>query len=297
MSRLVWLASYPKSGNTWFRLLIANLCPPGGVAADINNMPGKAGIASSRELFDTFTLVESGLLSDEECDALRPRVYEALAKQDSGRDDETGVPEAGGPLPGPHFVKAHDAYTVATQGEPLLAAADRAIVIVRDPRGIAPSLANHRRTTIDEAITFMASDDSAFSHVHSRQPLQLRQKLLSWSAHVESWLDQRDFSVHLVRYEDLHADTAGIFQRAMHFAGRALTGEELQRAVRLAGFASLQAQERDNGFREAHIGTVFFRRGEAESWRSELTPEQISRIEGDHAPMMTRLGYLPRDQA
>ena len=46
------------------------------------------------------------------------------------------------------FVKVHDAYTLTPKGEPLLAGrrgADGAIVIVRDPRDVAPSLANHNR--------------------------------------------------------------------------------------------------------------------------------------------------------
>ena len=55
----------------------------------------------------------------------------------------------------------------------------------------------------------------------------------------------------------------------------------------------MTAQEAETGFREAPKGRRFFRRGETEAWREELTPEQIARIERDHAPMMVRLGYAP----
>ena len=75
--------------------------------------------------------------------ALRPRVYEELAR--GAQDDEYDKPEDAPPV---RFVKAHDAYTLTPKGEPLLGGrrgADGAIVIVRDPRDVAPSLANHNR--------------------------------------------------------------------------------------------------------------------------------------------------------
>ncbi len=48
MNNTVWLASYPKSGNTWFRMLVANLSAAGGKPADINDLQERSGIASAR---------------------------------------------------------------------------------------------------------------------------------------------------------------------------------------------------------------------------------------------------------
>jgi hypothetical protein len=165
---------------------------------------------------------------------------------------------------------------------------------VRDPRDVAPSLANHNRTSIDDAIAFMNDRDAGFCVKTTRQHNQLRQQLPGWSGHIESWLDQSDIPVHLVRYEDMQADPAGVFARALAFAGRAASAEEIARAVRFADFAQLQAQERDKGFREAprpQPGGTFFRRGQTGAWRDELTAAQIERIETEHAGMMRRLGY------
>jgi hypothetical protein len=122
---------------------------------------------------------------------------------------------------------------------------------------------------------------------------QLRQQVPGWSGHIASWLDQTDIPVHLVRYEDLKADTAAIFRAALAFAGRPATDEEIVRAVAFADFTELQRQEQDKGFSETprRPGGLFFRRGEAGTWRDELTPEQAARIEDVHAPMMRRLGY------
>lgn len=297
MTRTVWLASYPKSGNTWFRLLLANLSAKDGKPVDINDLPERGGIASAREPFDYLLMIESGLLTHDEIDNLRPRVYEELAR--GADDNEYDDPQAAPPV---RFVKAHDAYTLTPKGEPLLAGrrgADAAIVIVRDPRDVAPSFANHNDGSIDDAIAAMNSEKAMFAGAKKWMPKQLRQRLPGWSRHIASWLDQTDIPVHIVRYEDLMADTAGAFARALAFAGRPATAEEIKRAVSFAAFASLQAQEREKGFNEAprRPNARFFRRGEAGAWRDELSPEQAARIEADHGAMMRRLGYALSAQA
>ena len=291
MTRTIWLASYPKSGNTWFRMLVANLSAT-DKPVDINDLPERGGIASARGPFDHLTLIDSGLLTHDEIDCLRPRVYEELAS--SGEDDEYDKPEE---IPLVRFVKVHDAYTLTPKGEPLLAGArgaDGAIVIVRDPRDVAPSLANHNRIDIDGAIALMNDRNAAYCGKPARLDTQLRQILPSWSGHVASWLDQSDIPVRLVRYEDLWANTAATFRAALAFAGRAATNEEILRAVGHADFGELRRQELDKGFGEIprpHLGGQFFRRGKVGAWRDELTPEQLASIEAAHGPMMRRLGY------
>lgn len=294
MSGGIWLASYPKSGNTWFRLLLANLRAEAPV--DINALPERGGIASARARFDNMMLFPSGLLTHEECDRLRPGLYEAMAGRDwlSANIDDEAPP--GQPL----FIKTHDAWTYTTDGVPLLGAGPGvkgAILIVRDPRDVAPSLANHGGQTIDQSIRFMADPEGMFCGRVDRQHSQLRQRLPGWSGFNRSWLDQDEIPVHLVRYEDLHTDTLGVFAGALAFAGVALDFGAMERAVEFASFTLLRAQELRSGFREAPVGrsAPFFRRGQVAAWRQELSVAQVARIEEDHAGMMDRLGY-PRAQ-
>jgi hypothetical protein len=291
VTRRIWLASYPKSGNTWLRMLIANLAAKDDQPVGINDLAATSNIASARGPFDDLLLIDSGLLTHDEADCLRPRVYEELARgADSREEDSREAP------PAVHFPKVHDAYTLTPLGEPLLAGArgaDGAIVIVRDPRDVAPSLASHRNTSVDDAIAFMNDRDAQFSASTTKQNSQLRQKLPGWSAHVASWLDQTDIPIHLVRYEDLQTDTAAMLRRALQFAGQAATDDDICRAVQFADFARLRLQEEEKGFREApqQAGARFFRRGEAGGWRDELTPDQAARIVAAHGAVMRRLGY------
>ncbi len=297
MTRTIWLASYPKSGNTWFRMLLANLGRD--VPVDINALSGRGGIASARRWFDDAMLFPSGLLTHDECDRLRPRVHEVRRGHEA---DDLGDPGAATDNCGDvRFVKTHDAWTITADGEPLLggpAAADAAILIVRDPRDVASSLAGHNGQSIDDAICFMMRPDSAFCGRDDRQPNQMRQQLRDWSGYHRSWIEQTMLPVHRVRYEDLQADVVGTFSRALGFVGSGVGFAQLERAARFADFAQLQAQERRHGFREAprrRQGApphAFFRNGKAGGWRSELTADQCATIERAHAEVMAELGYV-----
>jgi aryl sulfotransferase len=102
--RTFWLASYPKSGNTWFRMLVANLAAVEGRPIDINALPERDMIASARGPFDHLLLIDSGLLTHDEIDCLRPRLYEELL-HGAGYDEDDGF-DGGAPV---RFVKVHDA--------------------------------------------------------------------------------------------------------------------------------------------------------------------------------------------
>ena len=290
MRRRFWLASYPKSGNTWFRLLLANL--RADQPADINRLPTEPALASARAPFDRVTLVASGLLTPHECDLIRPAAYRAMARIDDPEEDEgpAGVDDT-------IFVKTHDGWTRNAAGEAMLGGANAAagaILIVRDPRDIVASLAHHSGSPHDAAIEFMADPAARFADQLDCQPSQLRQIVTDWSGFQAGWLNQRDTPVHLIRYEDLQADAAGELARALAFVGVVARAAECDRAAEFARFERLQEQEMRMGFGEAprpQLGSRFFRRGAIGGWRHELTPYQAARIETAHSAMMTRLGY------
>jgi hypothetical protein len=122
---------------------------------------------------------------------------------------------------------------------------------------------------------------------------QLRQDLNTWSGHVRSWLDASGLPVKVLRYEDMKARTFEEFTAALEFCGLTFPEEKIRKAIRNSDFKTLQELEQKEGFREKPIQMQsFFRKGESESWKEELTDQEAEKIRKDHATVMKRFGYL-----
>jgi len=278
MSRIVWLASYPRSGNTWMRIFLTNIRRGGDQPADINSLV-REPIASAREDFDDALGVESSDLTVEEIERYRPHAYRQMAADSV----ET------------LFLKIHDAFTLALGGDPIVPADVTlgAIYLVRNPLDVAVSFANYSGTFLDETISLMAQEGCVLAQSRCRLDRQLHQRLLSWSSHIKSWLDKPTFPVHVIRYEDMFRYPQETFTKAAHFSGLPHDEERVCRALKNSSFNVLQDQERIHGFRDRPATSQsFFRQGKAGSWREVLSKAQIARIIQNHGKVMERLGYL-----
>lgn len=277
---IVWLASFPKSGNTWLRILLANLLTPGDGPVDINRLQLNSCPLVNRPLLENMVLIDTSLLTREELDLLRPRVAETVAADSAERV----------------YVKIHDNYRTNRAGESLFALGrrSRALYIVRDPRDVAVSLSHHNGETIDRAIVKLNSRSYRLCSATSHWTEQIPQLVMDWSDHVDSWTDQRDLPVHVLRYEDLQADPIGTFGKAAAFLGLDAPRTAVEQAVRRSDFAELQRQEQRAGFRERSRESTapFFRAGRVGGWKEVLTPEQEHAIVVAHRPVMARFGYM-----
>ncbi len=275
---ITWLASYPKSGNTWLRILLEALTGESDQPVSINAIERVNGHASNRLLFDAHVGVRSADLPRALIDQLRPKVYAAALHA----------------TPSPRYLKVHDAWNLAAADAPMFPqAVTRAVLyVVRNPLDVAISLRHHLVIDQDAAIRFMANENATLAASTRKLPEQLPQRLHSWSTHVSSWLDS-PLPVHLVRYEDLKSAAVSTLRAVAEFLGLPATQPRLQAAIEAASFDRLRQQEQSTGFRERNprVG-VFFRRGEAGTWREELDTQQVERILADHGAMMRRLGYL-----
>src|SRR5262249_16628752 len=246
--------------------------------ADINALAATP-IASSRLLFDQTVGYAASDLTLDEIDCLRPRVYEHLAATAA----ET------------LYMKVHDAFTMTTTGEPLfsVAATQGALYFLRNPLDVCVSFAHHAACEVETILRAMSDAQYALDAQTDRLPRQLRQRLLSWSQHVLSWVKETPFPVHVVRYEDMHQCPLETFAQAAAFAGLPHEPERVAKAWYQSRFAVLQSQERAHGFQEKSPRAVsFFRQGTIGSWRQGLTPAQVQRLVGAHREVMQRFGYL-----
>ena len=276
---IIWLASYPKSGNTWFRLFLQALLTP--EAAELDPDRVKFEIASSRAIIDDYSCIDSSDLSHDETDALRPGSYEQMLR-------ESPTPRL--------FLKVHDAYQRLSNGRSLFPTAATAgvLYLVRNPLDVAVSFAYHSgHSGFDRSIKLLADDAYATAAGVNHLNAQLRQVMLSWSGHVASWLDQPKVPVHLIRYEDMCAEPQRTFSAAVRGAGLDFDENDVAVALEKCRFEKLRDWEKQNLFREkAPNCEHFFRSGRAGSWREALTPTQADAIVERHREMMRRLGYL-----
>ncbi|MGA2713896.1 MAG: sulfotransferase domain-containing protein [Bryobacteraceae bacterium] len=274
MSGILWLASYPKSGNTWLRVFVTNLQRNDDEPTDINDL--RITGASSRLLFDEAAGVEASDLTDEEIERYRPRVYQFLAESAAGTV----------------FLKIHDAYTILPDGNPLIPAEATAgaIYIVRNPLDVAISFAHHSAISLDRAIAIMASKD--FSYYMDVPIRNLNQRLLSWSEHVLSWIDRAPFPVRLIKYEDMHERPIETFTGIARFCGLPCDSFTVERALRHSSFEQMQMQEHKRGFIErSAVASLFFREGKTQVWKEVLSESQVALIVEEHGAVMRRLGY------
>ena len=274
---IYWLASYPKSGNTWFRSFLKNYLNNLEAPLDIDAL-GLGGIACSRDWIDEVLGFDSSELGEGEVELLRPAVYRWEEK--SG---ETS------------YHKTHDAYTRLPNGEPLFPKEGMlgAVYIIRNPLDVAVSYSHYYHCGVDRAIEQMGRDLYLSPSYNKCLHNQVRQHLLTWSQHVSSWVDAPGVRVETLRYEDMKITPMETFGRAIRFMGLAEDEGRIAKAIRFSEFGQLKAQEQAKGFRSRPIGVgSFFRKGISGDWKNVLSEAQVRRIIADHGEIMARFGYL-----
>lgn len=277
--KIWWIASYPKSGNTWVRMFLNAYIS--GFPLDLNTGFQYAMGDNNFGLFQTVASRPANNLTATEQVFMRPAVLmTALALS-----------------PAKHVcLKTHHAK-VKVDDMPLIPPKLSAggVYVIRDPRDIAISFADHLGDTIDDTIENM----NKVQYVNEHRETKLIHILTTWSMHTTTWIEKnKDVPVKVVRYEDMLENTEYEFERILEALGfPKINRDRFNFALSETKFANLQKLEADGGFRETGQGEKFFRVGKAGQWKEILTAEQVAQIEADHGEAMEKFGYeLTSDQ-
>ena len=277
---IVWLASYPKSGNTLVRSLLSSY------------IFSKDGIFNFELLKNIKQFPDNSLFkqigvdtnNDEEMYKNYINTQKIFNKKDSIR-----------------FLKTHSCF----MNTKTFQFTDRhntlgVIYIVRDPRNIVTSYSHHFQKTPHESL------ESLLSHqVLTKGARHCTTYLGSWKFHYNSWKVFRRFNKYLlVRYEDLINDTEKTFLNILKFIahlGRvkfSLDKEKFKNTLKTTEFEKMQALEAKESFAEAkkdkNTGKKikFFNMGIKNDWKKLLDKNIRESLDKELADEMKELNYL-----
>ncbi len=276
MGQIVWLASYPKSGNTWMRMLLNNYFAENDEKQGLDSLDLITFGGSSKTSYRAVTAQDVDKLDDDEIVKLTPMAQAFMAAQ---RPDLV-------------FAKTHNILSTY-KGTPLISpnVTKGAVYIIRNPLDVVLSVADHFGLEMDAAIDFLNSNNASTA----ANETMVRQYFCSWSENVVTWTTHQPFPISVVRYEDLHKSAAKVLSDTLIQLGFSVDPKRVSRAVMKSSFKSLKSMEKKQGFNErSQHSKAFFRVGKTDQWKSKLTDEQVAKIVKANYDQMKRFGYLPK---
>ncbi len=278
---IIWLASYPKSGNTLLRSILStyfysedgvlkfeNLNKISQFPRTHHFLPLGIDIDNEKEVFKNFINAQN-LINEEKGKIKFFKTHSSLCK-------------------------IHDCNFTDLKNTL------GAIYIVRDPRNVVTSFANHYSLNIDEA-TETILDDSKFMEKTFKN---CKVFLGSWSTNYNSWKNlQKPKKYLLIKYEDLITKKKNVILKIFKFFETLGFKSEidmikLNKAIKTTDFDSMKAKEQKETFHEALIDDktgkrkIFFNLGPKNDWRRNLDEKNKEKIETNFYNEMKELGYL-----
>ena len=276
---IIWLASYPKSGNTWVRFFLKSYL----------SSPDK-NLSLESDINDNFYIKNFPsikLLDEMKIDYLKlPNIVKNwLPMQDFiNLNNKT------------NFLKTHNAMcTINNYPFTNINNTLGAIYIVRDPRDIAVSYADFLQISQEKVV------DNMISSQHGEYP-EVKGKSFhltitgSWSDHYNSWKNYKGKKIIIIKYEDLISKTYETFSKIMKYLNNVnkiiFDEKKIKFSIEQTNFQNLRKLEEKEGFTEKGLGKFFFRKGKIGSWKQELSIDLIKIIEKKFEKEMLELKYL-----
>ena len=285
---IIWLASYPKSGNTWLRFFIISLLLKENNEVSLKHLEGIRQFPTNYH-YKNFNISKSNLGNLNEISKHWIDAQKLINSDNKIR-----------------FFKTHNALikldnNIFTNEENTLGT----IHIVRDPRNVLTSVNNHfHHNSLEESKEFIFDERKGIfnkSKIEQDNIFTLPQVIGSWRTHYNSWkLIKKNYL--LVKYEDLIEKPELEFKRIAGYLEPLVklkfTDEDVTRAIELSSFDRLKKIEEKEGFVESvkNIETgkkeIFFNLGPNNDWKKNLDKNITKEINEKFAIEMGELGYL-----
>jgi hypothetical protein len=275
MKKNIFLASYPKSGNTWLRAIITSaLIKEKKFSLDDLK---KILLLSSKKNFKNFKNIKYSNDKDVDFDWMSENIINCQKYLNKTNQDFN--------IYKTHSVR-HRKFTNETVNMGF-------IYIVRDPRDIVISLSHFAGGSLDRSI-----DEMLYSKKLMTRSNGAKELLSTWNLHTKSWLEYINVSRLFIRYEDLINKTEENIIQIFNFLNKIIynkfipTKIDIKKIVQETSINNLKKEERLFGFNEASKYSRFFRSGRTEQWKDILSLGQIKLIEKELYPMMKQFNYL-----
>ena len=275
MFKNIFLASYPKSGNTWMRAIISNLY---NFDKEFNLKTLKSiPLLSIKKNFDEF---ENKIYSDNNVlhfDWVSKNIIDCQ-KILNNKSNHLNIFKT-------HSVR-HKKFTNETVNAGF-------IYIVRDPRDIVVSFKNFSGKKFDETINELLFQKKLMINTNGAMEL-----LSTWDLHVQSWLNYNTVPRLIIKYEDLKSNTKEIvlnikkFLNKIHKLNIDLSDKQIDKIIQNTNFNNLKKLENQNDFDEASKHCKFFRSGNSNQWKDVLSKKQLQLIEINLQTLMKYFNYI-----
>ena len=279
-----YLASYPKSGNTWCRVFITELIRLAGEnpgeELNLNQDIETGAIVSSRLWLDDQLGINSCDLSFSELDPLRGRAGASAWLFAEGE----------------RFHKVHDAFkSPDSRGRPVVSTTgcSGVVYILRHPEDVAVSLSHFFSWSLERCVDSLLDPSAALVPGERFGGHQVRQHMGRWDQHVRSWADQTHLPVLIMRYEDMLSKGSETFTKLATFLGLPNDSHLIDQALENTSIDRLKKLEEDvDGFAEKPAGCErFFRSGRTGEGAEQLSIEQRKRLANGLSEAMNRFEY------
>ena len=282
---IFWIASYPKSGNTWLRALISSYYYTKDGFFN-NSILKKIEQFPEKKHFVDFNY-NKNIVTDTS------RLWiDAQKKINSNKKI--------------NFLKTHNAFGAVNKNQ----FTDNlnsigAIYIIRDPRNVITSLKNHYELDSDQALKWMIDENNYIYDTlnFDKDGYSDFQFISSWSMNYKSWMVQKKIPVKIVKYEDLLNKTFYIFKDIVEFINKTANNSEkvdkkkLKNSVKSTFFSNLKKNEEINGFSEAMISKKnnkkipFFNLGPKNDWKKILDEDLKIKLNDVFKKNLIELSY------